>query len=251
LDSRGAFRYKGDQMVDRSLTLAVALLTAPSPNPVSDFNSGMDAERRGDLSAAAAWLDRAQRTAPRWALAKLELAEVLLAEGGAPDRVMGLLAEAQALESQNPRLYHLRALALLEKGDPALAEVSERAALSLRPEFPEARQTLGEALWRGGKREEAFQIWRDLSSRHPKDTAVRALLIDRLLDDGRGPEAEAELRILVAAEPKNAIWHRRLARTLGAEGRGIEAASERGKAEALAGETAPKRKLRRLPDSKR
>ena len=234
------------------LILTIALLTAPSPNPVNDFNSGMDAERRGDLSAAAAWLDRAQRTAPRWALAKLELAEVLLDEGGAPDRAMRLLAEVQALESQNPRLYHLRALALMEKGNPALAEASERSALLLRPEFPEARRTLGEALWSGGKREEALQVWRELSSHHPNDTAVRALLIDRLLDDGRGPEAEAELRILVAGQPRNPIWHRRLARTLEAEGRGLEAASERGKAEALAGTVAvPKRKLRRLPDSKR
>jgi predicted Zn-dependent protease len=238
-------------MIDRALFLAVTLLSGPSPNPVSDFNSGMDAERRGDLSAAAAWLDRAQRTAPRWALPKLELAEVLLDEGGAPERAMGLLSEAQALESQNPRLYHLRALALLEKGDPALAEASERAALSLRPEFPEARQTLGEALWRGGKREEALQIWRDLSSRHPQDTMRRALLVDRLLDEGRGPEAEAELRILVAAQPKNPIWHRRLARTLDAEGRAFEAVSERGKADALSGTPATKRKLRRLPDSKR
>ena len=139
----------------------------------------------------------------------------------------------------------------MEKGSPALAEASERAALSLRPEFPEARRALGEALWAGGKREEALQVWRDISHRHPQDVAMRAMLVDRLLDDGRGPEAEAELRILLAAQPKNPIWHRRLARTLDAEGRGIEAAAERDKADALAGSAVKKRKLRRLPDSKR
>jgi len=231
--------------------LAFALSAASSPDPVGDFNSGMAAERRGDLSAAAAWLDRAQRLAPRWALPKLELAEVLLAEGGAPDRAMALLGDVQLLESQNPRFYHLRGLALMEKGNPALAEASERAALSLRPEFPEARQALGEALWAGGKRDEALQVWRELSARQPHDTALRAMLVDRLLDDGRGPEAEAELRILLVAQPKNPIWHRRLARTLDAEGRGLEAAAERDKAEALAGGPVKKRKLRRLPDSKR
>src|SRR5579862_2447223 len=126
-------------MADGALLLVTALAAAMGPNPVSDFNSGMDAERRGDLSAAAAWLDRCQRTAPRWALPKVELAEVLLDEGGAADRAMALLTDAQSLEtqaSQNPRLYHLRALALMEKGDPVQAEASERAALSLRPQFP-------------------------------------------------------------------------------------------------------------------
>jgi len=238
-------------MPDQALALVFALAAASTPNPVSDFNSGVDAERRGDLHAAAAWLEQSQRAAPRWALPKLELAEVLLEEGGAPDRVLGLLREAQGLDSQNPRLYHLSALALIEKANPAQAEVMERAALSLRPEFPEAESTLGDVLWSEGKREEALRLWRHRSDRHPRDSALRALLVDRLLDDGRGPEAEKELRILVAGQPKNPVWHRRLARTLEAEGLGVEAAAERARADALSGTTVPKRKLRRLPDSKR
>jgi tetratricopeptide (TPR) repeat protein len=238
-------------MAGCALLLAFALSAVSSPDPVRDFNSGIDAERRGDLSAAAAWLEQAQRSAPRWALPKLELAEILLDEGGAPDRVMALLTGVQQIEIPTPRFYHLRALALMEKGNPPLAEASERAALSLRPAFPEARHTLGEALWAEGKREEALQVWRYLSDQHPQDTALRAMLVDRLLDEGHGPEAEAELRTLVAAQPRNAIWHRRLARTLDAEDRGIEAAAERGKADVLAGAPAKKRKLRRLPDSKR
>ncbi len=231
--------------------LAFVLSAAVSPDPVVDFNNGMDAERRGDLSAAAAWLEQAQRSAPRWALPKLELAEVLLDEGGAPDRVMGLLTGVQQLETPTPRFYHLRALALMEKGNPVPAEASERAALSLRPAFPAARRTLGEALWAEGKREEALQVWRYLSDQHPEDTALRAMLVDRLLDEGLGPEAEAQLRALVAAQPRNPIWHRRLARTLDAEDRGIEAAAERGKADALARAPVKKRTLRRLPDSRR
>jgi predicted Zn-dependent protease len=238
-------------LVALSAASSVASGAASGADPVSDFNSGMAAERRGDLSAAAAWLDRAQRTAPRWPLPKLELAEVLLDEGGAADRALALLTDVQSLESQSPRLYHLRAMALLEKGDPAAAELSERAALSMRPAFPEAQRTLGEALWSEGKHGEALVVWRDLSARHPEDVAIRARLVDRLLDEGREQEAEAELRTLVSAQPKNPIWHRRLARTLEAEGRGLEAAAERERADALSGSPVKKRKLRRLPDSKR
>ena len=75
--------------------------------------------------------------------------------------------------------------------------------------------------------------------------------MDRLIDAGKPVDAEKLLRQLTADQPKNPVWHRRLARTLDGEGLKAEAADERDRAAALSGEVAPKRKLRRLPNSKR
>jgi predicted Zn-dependent protease len=251
LASRRGLTTRGRVSSWATLLAIVGLAAGTGPDPVADFNAGMAAEGKGDLQAAAGWFDRAQRTVPAWALPKLELAEVLLDEGGAPDRALSLLAAAQKLEPRNPRLFHLWGLALTEKGNAAGAEVSERTALSLRPDFPEAQAALAQALWAQGKRDEALGLWSDLCLRHPEDLSMRAMLVDRYLDSGRGVEAEKALRGLVTAQPKNPIWHRRLARTLEAEGLEAEAASERQRAAALSGGPTPKRKLRRLPDSKR
>jgi predicted Zn-dependent protease len=219
-------------------------------DPVSDFNAGTAAEGRGDLAAAASYLDRAQMSSPRWGLPKVELADVLLKQG-VVDRALELLAAAEPLEPQNPRLLHLRAVGLAQKMDARGAEAAERAALALRVDYAEAEETLAQALWDQGKRDEAVQVWQALAQHHPEDTAARATLVERLLDAGKAVDAEKELRQLTADQPKNPVWHRRLARALDSQGMADEAADERKKAAELSGEPIPKRKLRRLPDSKR
>jgi predicted Zn-dependent protease len=227
--------------------LLLSLLLA---DPVADFNAGAAAEGRGDLAAAASLLDSAQAASPRWGLPKIELAEVLLKQG-AVDRALQLLAAAQPLEPQNPRLYHLRGMASEQKGDPRAAESAERTALSLRVDYQAASETLAQALWDEGRKDESVQLWQSLAQSHPEDTAIRAALVDRLSDSGKAVEAEKELRRLAAEQPKNPIWHRRLARTLDGEGLAAEAEDERRIAAMLSGEPVAKRKLRRLPDSRR
>lgn len=233
------------------LAFAVLGLALVARDPLSDFNAGVAAEAKGDGATAIVLLDRAQQTLPAWALPKLELAEVLLKEGGAPDRALGLLDAAALLEPQNPRLSHLRGLAWMEKGNAAGAEAAERTALTLRPEFPEAEGTLAQALWDQHKSDEALAHWHLLVEKQPLDTARRALFVDRLLDSGRSVDAEKELRLLAAEQPRNPVWHRRLARALAAEGLAAEAQAEQTRAAVLAGLAPPRRKLRRLPDSRR
>ena len=226
----------------------VLLLAA---DPAADFNAGLAAQARGEGVAASALYQRAQAEAPGWALPGFQLAELLLEAGGQPARALTLLEPLVRAEPKNPRGHHLQALALAEQGDPAGAEAAERVALGLRPEYRAAEETLASALWSQHKVDQALAEWSGLAQRHPEDTALRAQLVDRLLDAGRPVDAEKELRLLAVDQPQSPVWHRRLARTLDLEGLTADAETERALALKLSGVTPPRRKLRRLPDSKR
>ncbi len=233
-------------------SMLVVVLSLLLSDAVADFNAGVSAANRGDLEQATQLFDRAQVASPAWGLPKIELAELLARQGGQADRVLQLIEQAVPLEPQNPRMYHVRALALLEQGNARDAEAAERSALAIRAEFTEAARTLAQALWEQGRRDEALAALKALSDQHPDDSALRATYVDKLSEAGRAVEAEKELRRLTAEQPRNPVWHRRLARTLDGEGFAKEASEERARAADLAGDVpARKRKLRRLPDSKR
>ncbi len=88
------------------------------------------------------------------AQAFLEVASSSISDGDSTGALISL-KQAEDLDSQNPELHYLFALAYFQKTEIDLAVKSARKAVELKPDFSIAKNTLGKLLMDEGKLNEA------------------------------------------------------------------------------------------------
>lgn len=137
-----------------------ALVTRPD-FPQARFNLGLLAAKRGRVEEAREHLEAATSANPAWRLEGfLALAEGHL-ERDEPEEALMLLEQARRERAERPELA-LRAARLYRRaGDLERAVMANRAALALRPAYPEALNNLGYTLallGRLGEAREAYEV---------------------------------------------------------------------------------------------
>ncbi len=233
-----------------AFALALALPLAAAPNPMGDFQAARAAEQAGDAAAAGRLLEQVCLEAPSWALARIELAQVRLAQGDAA-QARGLASQAVQLDATSPRGWHVLSLADEAAADLPGAIDADQHALALRPGYAEAEDHLARVEWNAGRHADAIELYLHIVEERPNEVGPLALLASAEEEDGRLEAAEQALRTLVAIEPTSAGWHRRLGRLLQQEGKERDAAQELAKADRLVGEKRQQRHLRPLLPSRR
>lgn len=238
--------------------LACCLFASPTPSARGE-NEPLEALLSARETARAAPTDQAREEGlaklaalcdawPTWALAQLELAELLMQgplEGAQRERAGRAIEAAVQAEPENPRASRLEGRWRELTGQSERAIAAWQRLRTLRPRELEAAEQLGVLQAQAGRDAEALASLLaavELGSRAP---AVRANLAELLEQGGRREEAEAQLKALVRENPASAIFKRRLAAF-------YERAGEEAKAKAILDSIAPaKRKMRPLPPSKR
>jgi predicted Zn-dependent protease len=174
--------------------------TAAPESLLRDARSARDA---GDLPLARARLEEAVLGAPDWDLPRLDLAELLLAEGSDLPQVAELLSGP--VRPENPRLHVLRGqLAELEEDDLGAA-ASYAQALLLRPD-PDVRLRRALVLDRLGRGDDAISELERVREARPRDPAARARLADLYERAGRLEHASRELEALAFGSGRPAPW---------------------------------------------
>jgi predicted Zn-dependent protease len=174
----------------------------------------------GDVAGASARLEAALEVAPDAAEVRIELADLLVADGGDLDRAELLLT---GIAERGDGRHHLVLARLAEaRGDDARAAAEYAVALEAEDD-PDARLRRAIALERLGRDGEATADLERVRAARPDDAFVRARLAERLEAGGRLAEAEAEYRWLADAQPERAAAWDRLARFYERVGRAKDA----------------------------
>jgi len=194
------------------------------------LGAARQARRGGDAATEQAELRRAVAADPGWDLPRLDLAELLLRDGGGAAAARELLT-APELQSASPRLPRLRGAAEEQLGDDLAAAAAYGQSLALRDD-PDLRLHRAALLARSGSQAQALAEAERVRAASPGELLARSLLADLYEQAGRRAEAEAELRWLVGAAPGDPTPLRRLAAFLarGGEAAGAEAAEEAARA---------------------
>jgi predicted Zn-dependent protease len=220
-------------------------LSAPAPRTDVLVARARALRADGDVAGARARLEAALALAPGAEDARVELADLLVADGQELPRAAELLAGVGELD---PRVHLVRARLAEALADDGVAATEYGLALGAADD-PDVRLRLALALERLGRSAEATAELERVRTARPDDGVVRARLAERYEADGRSAEAEAELRSLAEASPdRPAVWER-LARFYERTGRRKEAAVASERARAVGGR--PERALRPLLPSKR
>ena len=185
---------------------------------------GMLAERRGELEAAAAALERALRTNPRYAEARLALVSVCeqLGDYERAREVAACAAADRAEEGSDTttrgKLANLQAAlaeAYREAGDLREAIYAYRKALDLCPDFHDIRQRLGVALREAGLPAQAAAEFRRIQRAKPDLLAASVQLGVTYYSLGRTEDALREWQHVLArdASREDARTYLRLVRS--------------------------------------
>jgi len=145
--------------------------------------------------------------------ARLDLAEILLAQGGGLDRAARVLRDAWRLRPGGARLARLRGSLREQSGDLTGAADAYGSALELEPDT-ELRLRRGLLLARLGRRPEAVAELERVRAEQPGDRNARSALADLYEAGGQLSAAEGELMTL-ADMARDAAAYGRLARFLG------------------------------------
>lgn len=179
------------------------------------------AGRHADAHAA---FRRAERLAPGHWPYRLGAAVALAQDG----RVQEAEALLRRLNERHPGqaviLFNL-GNTQLQLAQHAAAERSFRAALQIEPRDHELQLSLGTALHRQLRFDEAIAQYRDCISNQAQWPVPRLNLVSALIDDGRFSEAVAESHALLALAPELPEAHRFLGAALSHQGRLFEALS--------------------------
>ncbi len=200
----------------------------------------------GDAAGARARLETALGAAPANDDARLELADLLLADGKDLDLAAALLAGVRA---SSPRAHLLSARLAELRGDDASAAAAYALALDAADDA-DVRLRRALALDRLGRAGEAIAELERVRAAQPDDAIARGRLAALYEGAGRLHEAEAEYRAVAEARPERAQGWEDLARFCERAGRPAEARSAHERARAARG-TASARELRPLLPSMR
>jgi len=222
----------------------------PAPAPQVDAGAlradALALRAAGDLEGARAKLELALTAAPSDAL-RLDVADLLVADGGDLDRAGVLVADVRNRDA-DVRFDVLSARVAELRGDDAAAAGAYARAIS-RAEDADLRLRLASALERLGRTAEAARELERVRALRPDDPSVRERLAEAYEADGRISEAEAAWVTAAAATPERAAGYERLARFY--ERLGRRDAAERAEARARAITRQGERALRPLLPSKR
>jgi predicted Zn-dependent protease len=207
----------------------------PRPAPEALFRDARAARDAGDLPLARARLEQAVLGAPDWDLPRLDLAELLLADGNDLSQVAELLG--RAVRPENPRGHVLRGQLAELEGDDLGAAAAYAQALLLRPD-PDVRLRRALVLDRLGRGDDAVSELERVREERPRDPAARTRLADLYERAGRLDHAARELEALAFGSGRPEPWralaefHRRhgdegAARWAEANVRALEAGDDR------------------------
>ena len=157
------------------------------------YQEGLTEADRGDWSRAAENFRRAAELDPKNVLARLELGEMLLRAGDFEQASTELMLVSH-LDAGNSGAHYGLGLVRLQQGDLATAEGEFRRAISLRPEFFPARESLGETLVREHKWREAVAILDALVASNPESLNATNALATALANSGDRQRAEQEFQ---------------------------------------------------------
>lgn len=228
--------------------LPLAAVPPPALHPgtdalLADARALRDA---GDVALARARLEEAFAAAPSRDEVRIELAELLVAQGEDLPRAQTVLAgvRRRTVDSR----WDLACARLAElRGDDDAAQAAYARALFVREDL-DVRLRRALALERLGRTDDAARELERARAARPQDQAVRARLAELYEAAGRLPEAEAELVTAARAAPERAAGWTRLARFYERAGR--QADADRADARARAA-SRPSRNLRPLLPSRR
>lgn len=161
---------------------------------------------RDAVTAARAALRRDERFVP--AMVVLVKANLQL---GLTEQARSILEQAAAIDDTNPTVHFLRGNDNLEQGQLAPALQEFRRAVELRPDYADARMSLGLLLLQGGNYDEAVQQFEAAARLAPERLAVHLGLGDAYRSIKQWQKAKAEFDRVVAASPNNADVHFNLA----------------------------------------
>ncbi|ABS25665.1 lipopolysaccharide assembly protein LapB [Anaeromyxobacter sp. Fw109-5] len=228
--------------------LPAAAVPAAVPLPGSDalLAEGRALREAGDVAGAVARLEEAHAAAPARDDVRIELAELLVADGKELDRAGAVLAGVRR-RTVDAR-WDLASAGLAElRGDDEAAQAAYGRALMVR-EDPDVRLRRARALERLGRVADAAQELERARSSRPRDTVVRARLAELYEAAGRLTEAETELLGVARAAPERSAGWTQLARFYERNGRTADAEKADAKARATG---RPGRNLRPLLPSRR
>ena len=170
--------------------------------------------------------------APESEEVRLELADLLIVDGGDLDRAEALLASVHP--AGDGRLFLVLGRLADARGNDEGAAAAYGEALAVLDD-PDARLRRALALERLGRRGEAIAELERLRPDRPSDPFVRGRLADLYEGTGRFHEAEAELRWLAELAPDRAAGWNRLARFYDRTGHPREAREAAARARATGG----------------
>jgi predicted Zn-dependent protease len=231
-----------------SAPLPSAAVPPPATVPGSDalLADARTLRAAGDAALARARLEEALAAAPTRDDVRIELAELLVADGSDVARAEAVLAgvRRRAVDAR----WDLACARLAElRGDDEVAQAAYGRALFVG-EDADVRLRRALALERLGRPDDAARELERARAARPQDLAVRARLAELYEAAGRLPEAETELVTAARASPERAASWTRLARFYERAGRPADAERADAKARAAA---RPSRNLRPLLPSRR
>jgi predicted Zn-dependent protease len=187
----------------------------------------------GDLAGARSRLEAALQLAPGSDPARVELAELLIADGRELGAAATLL-DGVSPPSQGARWLVLRGQLAELTGDAASAADVYARALALAPD-PDVRVRRALALEQAGREAEALPELEAAAAERPGDAVVRSRLATRYESAGRLSEAEALLRAEAEEAPARSTGWGRLAAFYQRTGRPEDARAAAARADAAAG----------------
>jgi predicted Zn-dependent protease len=145
--------------------------------------------RSGRHDDAMRELDAAERQAPHDLNIPRLKAQVLVAQGR-PDKALEEAIRAVKIDSQNPDAIMLASQVAIIADKPKEAIAFAETARRMVPTNPRGYLLLADALQHDGRVDDAIGVLRGYSQRFPKDTAIRATIVE-LLRSTPGREADA------------------------------------------------------------
>ena len=186
-----------------------ALSVAPD-NFVARVNLGLVLDEKGEVDAAIAQYEKAERIQPGYAEEHNNLGNALCRAGRVPEAI-AQYEKALELVPGLPQVENNLGTALAQNGQLTEAIAHFRKAIELTPDFAGAHGNLGYALLIDGRLDEALPELQKALALKPDSPEVHLHLGDLFLARGQTADAIAHYKKAVALRPDNAEARRKLA----------------------------------------